>query len=333
LDSDTVTLQTILQLGYAAYERRHALPAHVRRAVGALLACRTALLGGHIQACPAGHVEGVWYHSCRHRMCPPCAWVQVARWLTKQQARLLACEHDHVILTMPHALHEVWLANVAEMSRLLFASGHETRVEWRGDATYLGAKPGIIAALHTWTQTLLLHPHRHGLVSGGGLSETGQWVAVRHGFLLPRRVVRVVFRGKLLAAIRQGLHQGPREVPEGKRLPQVDNLLNELGRTKWHVPIRERYADGQGVLVYLARYVRGGPIAHRRLLAADGQQVVLAYEERAKRPGGQAQAQTMRLPLEPFLGRWWLHVPPAARPRAGGGAPAVGLAERMRGVG
>jgi hypothetical protein len=237
--------------------------------------------------------------------------------LTKQQARLLACEHDHVILTMPHALHDVWLANVAEMSRWLLASGHETLVEWLGEAKDLGAKPGSIAARHTWTQTLLLHPHLHGLVRGGGLSEAGPWVAVRHGFRLPMRVVMVVFRGKVLAAIRQGLHQGQLEGPEGKRLQQVDKWLNKLGRIRWHVPIRERYADGQGVLVYLARYVRGGPIANRRLLAADGQPVVLAYAERATRPGGQAKAQTMRLPLEPFLGRGWgLYAPTQGTPLA-----------------
>jgi hypothetical protein len=240
LDTDKVTLQRLLQLGYATYERRHALPAQVRRAVGAMLACRTARLGGHIQACPAGHVERVWYNSCRHRMCPPCAGVQGERWLTKQKARLLACEHYHVILTMPHALNDWWLANVEEMSRLLFASVHETLVEWLGNAKYLGAKPGIIAALHTWTQTLLLHPHLHCVVRGGGLSEAGQWVAVRNECLLPMRVVMVVLRGKLLAAIRQGLHQGQLGVPEGKRHQQVDNLLNKLGRTKWHVHIRER---------------------------------------------------------------------------------------------
>jgi Transposase zinc-binding domain len=60
LRTDKVTLQTILQLGYAAYERRQALPTHVRRAVWAMLACRTAVLGGHVQACPEGHVERVW---------------------------------------------------------------------------------------------------------------------------------------------------------------------------------------------------------------------------------------------------------------------------------
>jgi len=65
LRTDKVTLQTILQRGYAAYERCHAVPTHVRRAVWALLACRTAVLGGHVQACPDGHVERVRYNSCR----------------------------------------------------------------------------------------------------------------------------------------------------------------------------------------------------------------------------------------------------------------------------
>jgi len=80
-----------LQLGYAAYERSHPLPDYVRRAVWVLLGCRTVLLGGHIQACPDGHIEGVCYNSCRHRLCPRCAWLQVERWLAKQKGRLVAC--------------------------------------------------------------------------------------------------------------------------------------------------------------------------------------------------------------------------------------------------
>src|SRR5918992_811071 len=300
-------------MGYAAYERHHPLPDYVRRAVWAILACRTAVLGGHVQACPEGHVERIWYNSCRHRMCPQCAWVQVERWLTRQKGRLLACEHYHVIFTLPHELNDLWLANVIVMTPLLFASVHETLVELLGDGKYLGAQPGIIATLHTWSQTLILHPHLHCLVTGGGVTERGQWVAVRNGFLLPMRVVMAVFRGKLLAAIRQGVVQGTLQLPAGQRRQQVENRLNQLGRVKWNVHIRERYPYGQGVLVYLARYLRGGPIANRRLLAADGQQVVFRYTERAKGPGGQAGLRTMRLPLEQFLGRWWLHVPP---PRA-----------------
>ena len=307
--ADKITLQQLLRMGYTAYACKHRLPDSVCRAVWAILACRTAMLGGHVQACPDGHVERIWYNSCRHRTCPQCAWVQIERWLAKQQARLLACEHDHVIFTIPHELNDLWLANVAVMTQLLLASVHDTLCELLGDPKYLGARPGIIATLHTWTQTLLLHPHLHCLVTGGGLHEAGQWVAVRNGFLLPMRVVMALFRGKLRAAIRQGLMQGTLQVPAGQSRQQVENLLNKLGRQKWNVHIRERYPHGQGVLIYLARYLRGGPIAPQRLVSCDGQQVVFWSTERAKGPGGQAKQRTMRLSIEQFIGRWRIHVP------------------------
>ena len=75
-----VTVQQIWQQGYAAFEQRHPLPADVRKAVWALLVCRTAVRGGHVQACPEGPIERVWYHSCRHRLCPQGGWLPVERW-------------------------------------------------------------------------------------------------------------------------------------------------------------------------------------------------------------------------------------------------------------
>ena len=80
-------------------------------------------------------------------------------------------------------------------------------------------------------------------------------------------VAVAVFRGKLLAALRQGLAQGQLRLPEGRSPQQIANLLNKLGRAKWNVHIRERYPHGTGVLTYLARYLRGGPLANQRLIA------------------------------------------------------------------
>jgi len=259
LEAKKLTIQSILQEGYHVYERQHLLPGYVRRAVQAMLACRTALLGGHVQACPEGHIARIWYNSCRHRMCPQWAWLQIERWLVRQQARLLACEPYHVILTLPHELHDLWQANVAVMTTLLFASVRDTLLEVLGDEAYLGAKPGIIATLHTWSQTLILQPHIHARVTGGGLTRTGHWVAVRHGFLLPSRVVRALFRGKLLAAVRRAVRQGQLQRPAGMRPQRCENLLNKLGRQQWNVHMRERYPHRAGVLTYLARYLRGGP--------------------------------------------------------------------------
>jgi len=308
-----VTLQTIFQDAFPAYEQTHPLPAHVRRAARAIMQCRTAALGGHIQACPDGHVERVWYNSCRHRACPQCAYLQTERWLALQRARLLACDHYHAIFTLPHDLNPLWLANVPVMTTLLFQAVRDTLGTLLADPKYLGAQPGIIAALHTWSQTLVLHPHVHCLVTGGGLTPDGSWKAVRNGFLLPVRVVMALFRGKMLAAIRQAWAREELVLPEGMRPQSFLNLLTRLGhprKTTWNVHIRERYAHGVGVVTYLARYLRGGPLKNARLVAYDGARVTFTYRARREEADGdRPAAPRMTLPVADFLQRWLLHVP------------------------
>jgi len=308
-----VTLQTIFQEAFPAYEHTHPLPAHVRKAARAIMQCRTAALGGHIQACPDGHMARIWYNSCRHRACPQCAYLQTEHWLALQPTRRLACDHYHVIFTLPHDLNPLWLANVPVMSTLLFQAVRETLFDLLADPTYLGAQPGMIAALHTWGQPLVLHPHLHCLVTGGGLTPDGHWKAVRHGFLLPARVVMAVFRGKMLGALRRAFARDALVLPEAMRPQQFFNLLNRLGhptKTRWNVHIRERYPHGAGVVTYLARYLRGGPIKNARLVAWDGEHVTFTYRTRAQESasGGSARSR-MTLSREDFLQRWLLHVP------------------------
>ena len=308
-----VTLQTIFQDAFPAYEQTHPLPAYVRKAARAIMQCRTAALGGHIQACPDGHVSRIWYNSCRHRSCPQCASLQTERWLTLQQARLLACDHYHVIFTLPHDLNALWLTNVPVMTTLLFQAVRDTLSTLLADPKYLGAQPGLIAALHTWSQTLVLHPHVHCLVTGGGLTPAGQWVAVRNGFLLPARVVMAVFRGKMVAAIRQTFARGALALPEPMRPQSLVNLLNRLGhptKTPWNVRIMERYRHGAGVVTSLARYLRGGPIKNARLVAWDGEGVTFLHRARQEEAaGGRSAPQRLTLSVADFLQRWLQHVP------------------------
>lgn len=199
------------------------------------------------------------------------------------------------------------------MTTLLFQAVRETLSTLLADPKYLGAQPGILAALHTWSQTLVLHPHVHCLVTGGGLTADGSWKAVRNGFLLPARVVMAVFRGKMLDALRRACARDALVLPEALRPQQFLNLLNRLGhptKTRWNVHIRERYAHGAGVVTYLARYLRGGPIKNGRLVAYDGARVTFTCRARHEeaddvRPG----IQQMTLPVADFLQRWLLHVP------------------------
>jgi hypothetical protein len=236
--------------------------------------------------------------------------LQIAQWLEKQKARLLRCDHYHVIFTLPSELNGLWLANVRGMAHLLFQAAWTTLSALLGDPEYLGATPGMIAALHTWGQTLVLHPHLHCLVTGGGW-DGDSWQAIHNGYLLPARVVMPVFRGKLLAALHQALDAGQLTLPAGVTPPQLRMLLNRLGRTKWHVQIMTRYAQGQGVATYLARYLRGGPLKPSRVVSWDAQTVTFRYADNQD-PDAQGRGRRKLLPLSvaDFLQRWLLHVPP-----------------------
>src|SRR5438477_496674 len=156
-------------------------------------------------------------------------------------------------------------------------------------------------------------PHVHYLVTGGGRTADGSWKAVRTGFLLPVRVVMAVFRGKLLAAIRQALARAELALPEAVRPQQMLNLLTRLGhpkKTKWNVHIRERYQHGVGVVTYLARYLRGGPLKNGRLVAYDGDRVTFTCRARPEETDGERpSAQCRTLSVTDFLQRWLLHVP------------------------
>ena len=299
-----MTLQAIFQKCFDSFSRTHRLSQHHRKAAQSIMECRTSALGGHVQKCPNGHMEGVWYNSCGHRSCPQCSHLPKERWLEKQKARLLGCDHYHVILTVAHEFHQFWWSNRRLMVEVLFQSARDTLFELLHDDEYLGVLPGVVISVHTWGRALGFHLHVHCLVTGGGLSLTGQWLAVKNGYLLPGKVVRDLFRGKFIAGMKKALRRGRLSLPEGMTPQRVENLCNKLGRKKWNVCIRERYSHGRGVVTYLARYVKGGPISNQRLSGVDEKGVTFRYQDH--RDG---KVKPMTLTPEQFIERALWHVP------------------------
>ncbi len=112
--------------------------------------CRTESLGGHSVYCENGHLNGVWYNSCKHRSCPQCNRIQMENWLQQTQERVLDCPHHHWVFTLPHRLHPIWHYNRALCQTFLFQAVRETLLTLCNDKRYLAAKPAAILALHTW---------------------------------------------------------------------------------------------------------------------------------------------------------------------------------------
>ncbi|MFC7519092.1 IS91 family transposase [Herbaspirillum sp. GCM10030257] len=302
------TVQRIVQQHFPAIAEARTLPPHWYRAANKLSRCRTAALGGHVQSCPDGHVERVWYNSCRHRSCPQCNQIQITHWLDRQRARLLQCSHHHIIFTIPHEFNALWRCQTTVMMEILFTCARESLLQMLRDERRLGdAEPGFLLALHTWGRSLSLHPHLHCLITDGGLSEHG-WQAPRGSCFLPARALMAKFRGKFIDLVRRALDHGDLALPPQTDPAAVQTCLNKLGRAKWNVHLRERYGHGNGVVQYLARYVRGGPMQDSQIGITNDDHVSFRYMPHADVPGEQ-KTSVMRMASVAFLRRYLQHVP------------------------
>ncbi|WP_172806851.1 IS91 family transposase [Endozoicomonas arenosclerae] len=295
------TVQKIFRQDFEFYSKNKKLPLHQYKAANDFINCRTAAMGGHIQACPEGHVERISYNSCRHRNCPQCNKIQIERWLDRKKNILLDTAHRHLVFTLPHELNELWLMNSSLMTDILFQTASETLKQLLNDKKYLGADTGFLLNLHTWGRNLSLHPHLHCLISNGGLSAQGDWVQPVKKCFLPYRVIMRLFRGKFCAALKR--HADLIRKPDNLPPVRFNNLVNQLGRKDWHVEIMEPYEHGEGVINYLARYVKGGPITNQQLDEADDR-ILLRYQSHQT-----GQREVHRYSKAGFIRQLLIHVP------------------------
>jgi hypothetical protein len=301
----------ILRLYGEAFRQKHRLCRVQLQAMRAIEDCRTAVLGGHLYRCEECGAEKPVYNSCRNRHCPKCQNLEKERWLKKRRDELLPVPYFHVVFTLPEDLNVLALGNPEVLYSLLFDSASQTLLEIAADRKHLGARLGILAILHTWGQTLVLHPHLHCIVPGGGPSLGGeQWVAASEKFLLPVRVLAPVFRGKFLAGLKRLYQEGRLSLSAGAEPLQEPfafrNLLDRLYRKSWWVYSKPPFGGPEQVLEYLARYTHRVALANHRLVHLKNHQVTFTYKDYSQ-GGGRRE---MTLPIEEFIRRFLLHILP-----------------------
>ena len=294
----------------AAFRATHALSGTQARALHAIEACRTPALGGQLLQCAHCSAQHYRYHSCRNRHCPKCQTLAKERWLAARRAELLPVRYFHLVFTLPHQLNPLAQGNPALIYALLFAAAADTLLEFARNPRWLGGEIAATLLLHTWSQTLIQHPHVHALVPGGALGSDGQWIWPRGGFLFPVKALSVVFRGKFLDALCRLLEQDKLKLAgSSATLSQASAqraFVAALRAQPWVVYAKQSLAGADQVLDYLARYTHKTAISNHRLLSADEHHVRFSYRERAK---GNRQ-RTMQLPPAQFLERFVLHVLP-----------------------
>jgi hypothetical protein len=282
-------------------------PARQRKVMRALTTCRTAALGGHVDACDrCGHRQ-ISYNSCRNRHCPKCQGSVAAEWVAAQEQHLLPVPYAHVVFTIPHALHPILLPNRRTAYDLLFRCVSEAMLELAHDPRHLGARIGFLTVLHTWGQTLQFHPHLHCLVPAGGIAPDGsRWIPCRGRFFLPVRLLSSLFRDKYLAALRHARRAATLQLPEPLAETDFDILLSSLQQRDWVVHARPPFGGSAHVLKYLARYTHRVAISNRRLRMLEHGRVTFEYKDYANGH----QLRLMTLDVAEFARRFLLHVLP-----------------------
>jgi len=289
----------------------HEMPLRHFRAMRAIESCRTAELGGHVDQCD--HCGGlrISYNSCRNRHCPKCQSLERERWLEAREKNLLPTPHFHLVFTLPEGLRPLALRNQKVVYNLLFKNASETLTELAQDSKHLGAEIGFMALLHTWSQTLIDHPHLHCLVTGGGLSLDGKrWVSSKQDFFIPFKVLSSMFRGKFLDGLKKAYEAGelrfPGQMEPLKEASAFKRLLTDLYHQEWVVYCKPPLKNPQKVMDYLGRYTHRVALSNDRLVRMEEKQVTFRWRDSADNN----KIKWITLDAFEFIRRFLLHVLP-----------------------
>ena len=264
------------------------LPSH-RKALRDIAACRTAKLGGHLAKCDTCSKKHHYYHSCTNRSCPKCHRTKTETWFEKQKDSLLPVPYFHVVFTLPQELRRLIRKHQKVLLPLMFKAAAHSLMALAMDPHYVGGKIGLIAVLHTWSQTLIWHPHIHCLVPGIGICTDGSFRKSRGSYLVPVQALSVGYRGRFLAAIRCAL--------PGESIPE------SVRHMRWCVYSKSTIKYKSDVLNYLARYVHRIAITNSRIIAVDENSVTFRY-----RDNHDNRLKTMTLHPHEFLRRFFLNM-------------------------
>jgi hypothetical protein len=263
------------------------------RTLSAIKKCRTAELGGHIDACDDCGILKISYNSCRNRHCPKCQGKKREDWIQARMTELLPVPYFHVVFTLPDSINSLAIHQPKIVYDTLFEASWETLQQF-GKAKEI--QTGMIAVLHTWGQNLSLHPHLHCIVPGGGVDKNSNWKNIRADgkFLFPVKALSKVFRAKFCEKLK------------AKEPVQYRQIQKKLWEKHWVVFAKKPFGNAKSVVEYLGRYTHKIAISNHRIKNIDNQNVTFDYKD-YRMAGVKKQ---MTLTHEEFIRRFALHILP-----------------------
>lgn len=262
------------------------------RTLSAIRRCRTAALGGHVDACDGCGNISISYNSCRNRHCPKCQGHQREEWIQAREQELLPVPYFHLVCTLPSELNPLSIHKPKAIYDILYEASWETLSQF---GKTVGVQMGMIAILHTWGQNLSLHPHLHCIVPGGGIDKNGEWKNIRSDgkYLFCVKSLSKVFRAKYVSKLRA------RDL--GDQL-----LYDSLFKKNWVVYAKRPFGSPKSVVEYLGRYTHKIAISNHRIQKIEKDTVTFGYKDYKDN----SQKKSMTLSHEEFIRRFSQHILP-----------------------
>ena len=323
-----------------------ALSQEQRNAAWSIANCKTRDIGDFTaEYCPKCGYSRLHYRSCGNRNCPNCQYASQLEWVANRKLEVVPGQpYYHLIFTCDHRLNILFAVNQKPLIALFFTCVSAAIIEFCKDPRYLGATPGIISVLHSWTQDLRHHWHLHCIVSGCGLTDDQRFVSIldvnraRHAsrnsgnakvtptddkggegssdtfegndYFLPMKPLMNLVRNKFMDGLRKLWEERkliiPESHPEWNDLTCWSEYCNDIASTKWVGKLVKAF-HGQGkvdAIEYLARYVYRTAISNSRILSYDGKNVTFSVRDNDN-PG---ETLTKVLPADEFIHRFLSHV-------------------------
>lgn len=276
----------------------------------AILNCKTSAMGMNIRQCSECSHTQIHYNSCRNRNCPNCQAVKKEIWVDKRRAEVIDTPYFHVVFTLPHELNSLIYCNQKLLYGLLHRCCAETLLELSSDKKYLGATPGIIQILHTWSQDLSYHVHMHCIISGGGLTSDKKIRRSSDKFFIPVHVLRDKFKGKYLHFLDSYYQSSMLAFSDScKKLRNSyswKEFKDALYQKEWCPFIKETFNGFGNAIEYLGRYTHKIAISNSRIVSVTEEETV--FSARALKPGGNRRLIVMK--NTEFIRRFLMHVLP-----------------------
>jgi hypothetical protein len=244
------------------------MPANHKKALNAILNCRSGSYGGEVYFCQKCNEYHYSYHSCKNRHCPVCGNDDSASWISKNMDKMLPVTYFLGTFTLPDVLRRFARSHQKLFYTILFKASSDALKVLARDKKYLAADTiGMIAVLHTWSRALIYHPHVHYLIPGIGINAKDKKIRFSDdNFLIHVKPLSIIFRAKFREALKE-------------RSPQIfKQIQSNIWKQPWVVHLKP-VGNGEKALDYMGRYLFRVAISNNRIIRLKDSKVTFSYTD------------------------------------------------------